>query len=233
MGTRFRFKLRTLFVVVLLAAVATPISIRVYRHYYPRPFFVGPTVCLCVTSGLDDISHAHIANLLSSHGINSVAEGSKVYEVVVEKRRFNDAVKLLEKSASDGLPTINLRRDEDGLLWVSGDESQKFNKRFDSNIDDMIGSKDRHADLVFAIKRNSQRCSELTKSRFKFVRSLSGWERKYMDQGGVMKSGYEVVLELANHPENADAICFEVFQITNDGREIDFLGGSTSQKLQE
>gem|GEM_PF-6160549 len=70
-----QFKLRTLFLVVLLAAIATPVSIRIYRHFDPRPFFVGPTVFLCGTIGTDAITNEHIRNLLASTGINSVAEG--------------------------------------------------------------------------------------------------------------------------------------------------------------
>ena len=52
------------------------------------------------------------------------------------------------------------------------DKSQVFAEQFDLDIGDMVDSEDRHANLVFAIKRNSG--SELTKGRLNFVKSLPG-----------------------------------------------------------
>ena len=152
-----RFKLRTLFIAVLLAAFATPISVLLYRHFYPRPFFVGETIFLCTTSGTDTITHTHITNLLSSHGINSITEGSIAYGTKIEKSRLDDAIKLLEQSSSDGVPTIKLQRNERGGLWVSGDESKTFNERFNAHVDDIINTNDRHANLIFAIKNSANR----------------------------------------------------------------------------
>ena len=219
-----RFKLRSLFVVVLLAAIATPISMRIYRHFYPRPFFVGPTVYLCGIKGTDYITQLHVENLLASHGINSATEGSKIYGTIVEKSRLQEAIELLEESTADGLPTIKLKRDGEGQLWVLADQSHVFAEQFDLDIGDMVDSEDRHANLVFAIKRNSG--SELTKGELNFVKSLSGWERKYLNRDGMMKTGYEVVLTLENQPEDADVSCVEVYEIMNDNKEIEFLGGS-------
>jgi hypothetical protein len=220
-----RFKLRTLFIVVLLAAIATPVSIQLYRHYHPRPFFVGPTVFLCIASGNDHITHTHVRNLLSSKGINSISEGSIVYGTTVEKARLEEAIKLLEKSASDGLPTIKLHRDERGSLWVSGDESLHFNERFEIHINEIIESADRHANLILAIK-NSAPSSYLTRDRLPFVLSLSGFERKYLDNDGTMQSGYVVDLELANRLVNPTARFTECYQIMDNFRYVKFTGGN-------
>ena len=228
-----RFKLRTLFIAVLLAAFVTPISIRIYHHYNPRPFFVGQTVFLCTTSGKDTITHTHITNLLSSHGINSITEGSRACGTKVEKSRLDDAIKLLEQSSSDGVPTIKLHRNERGGLWVSGDESKTFNERFNTHVDDIINTNDRHANLIFAIKNSASRFyrSFLNANRLPIVVSVSGIERKYLDQNGTMQTGYVVELDLANHLDNATAKFTERYQIMDDCRYIRFTSGNGTGDL--
>ena len=224
-----RFQLRTLLITVLLAAIATPISIRIYRHYNPRPFFAGPTVILCSTDSRDSMTNAHITNLLSSQGINSITEGSTAYGTTIEKPRRADAIKLLKKSETDSLPTIKLQN-RLGVLFVTGDKSQTFTEKINVHINDITESTNRRANLVLAIK-NSIPSSYLAANRLPIVVALSGFERKYLDEDGAMQTGYTIEIDLADRVDNPTASFTERYQIMNDCQDVQFLVGNGTGNL--
>ena len=226
-----RFKLRTLFLVVLVAAITTPFAWRAYRYYFPERYFREPTVGLCGTGGIDAITHTHITNLLDANGIHSATWGSVIYGTEVEESKLEESIKLLEQSASDGIPTIALRRNEKGAIWISGDKSQAFNIELNKHIDEFAqNANSEHERIVLAIRKHALD-SYLANDRLPNVVRLFGSKRKYMDANGVLQDAYDVEIELVDDLDNPNATFTEGYQILNNCRTVSSMGGHGSGNL--
>ncbi len=226
-----RFKLRTLFMLVLFAAVATPIALRLYWYYNPPPFFAGPTVGLCGTGGLDCITHEHIANLLSLNGINSITEGSAIYGTEVERSRLSEAIKLLESSAANGIPSIIVKRDARNFIWVEGDETHRFDLEFNTHIDNIDQrTKNEHEQIILAIRKNATD-SYLATRRLPVVKRLTGSKRKYLDRSGRFQDAYDVELELTDDVKSPTCSFTEGYQVMENFLRVSSTGGHGSGLL--
>ncbi len=219
-----QFSLRVLFVAILLAAIAIPIGLQIYRYLNPAPFFSGPTTSLCIMSGSDAITQRHVTNLLSQNGINSMTEGSKVYGTIVETSKLEKAKELLEQSSADNHVTISLDA-SNGLIWVKAVVQPELRFEIAKSFSD-FDTEDRSEQtrLCLAIRDGASH-TKLAPKKLPIVKSLSFRKREYMNSNGKYDIGYDVNIRLVDDLASPKAEYTENYQIMDDFKTVIGQGG--------
>ena len=180
--------------------------------------------CVAHIGCLDRMTNDHICALLRSHGIDPLIEGSVVYGVSVAAEDAERAVGILRKDLNTRRYWIVLHEADGEHTYTIPDDMWEV-VRPDVSYKDLLVTKGYDESMDIGILLRSRELKEDLR-RFPCVVEIRMLKREYLDCEGELRTGHELMIELAESPERATAGKRLSFQVYDDGREIENLGSS-------
>ena len=170
-------------------------------------------------SGTDRITQIHITNLLLSHDIESVMEGSVVYGVSVPPAKTEKATKLLRSDAPKGGYYVFFGSND----LVKATEPKAIVNR--TSVSAALKQPEFASDTAFGRFLRSKKIAELT-TKYPYIISISVHERQYLATPKTHGTGYDVEIELQKSLRKQDDGYRGSYQVYDDGRSVGFLGSN-------
>ena len=167
-------------------------------------------------SGTDRITQIHIGNLLLSHDIESVMEGSRIYRVSVPPAKAEQATKLLRADAPKGGYYVWFGSND----VVKATEPKPIVSRI--SVSAALQQLEFARDTALGRFLRSKEIAKLT-AKYPYVISISVHERQYLATPKTHGTGYDVELELQKSLRKQEDGYRGSYQVYDDGRSVDFL----------
>jgi hypothetical protein len=173
-------------------------------------------------SGMDKISEIHIINLLQSHGIKSVIEGSLAYGISVPPTNAELASQVLRTNAAKlGY-----------MVWFGSNDVIRAAEPRQLITRRPVSSalKEPAYGTGTALGRflRSKDISQLT-AKYPYVVALSAHERRYLATPHNYSTGYDVEIELRKSP-TVEAFGYRgSYQVYDGGSRVVFLGSNEAK----
>jgi len=173
-------------------------------------------------SGNDKISEIHVTNLLLSHGIKSVVEGSVLYGISVPPANAEQASQLLRTDA----------RKLGYGVWFGSNEVVKATEAkqviAQSPVSSVLKKSEYGSGTALGRFLRSKDISQLT-TKYPYVVILSVRERQYLATPKTYSTGYDVEIELKKSPGEQAFGYRGWYQVYDSGRRLEFLGSHGSK----
>lgn len=174
---------------------------------------------IALVSGGDRITQIHITNLLLSHNIESVMEGSMVYDVSVPPSKAEQATKLLRTDAPKSGYFVSFGSND----VMRAPESKALVSRI--SVSSALKKPEFGSDEALGKFLRSKRIAALTR-RYPYITSISIRERQYFSAPRTRATGYEVELELQGSLRKGDEGYRGRYQVYDGGGSVRFLGAN-------
>ena len=174
---------------------------------------------VAAVSGVDAISQIHVRNLLLTHGIESRMGGSVVYGIEVPSAKGAEAAKLLRTDAQ-------LRRYY--IFFAKNDviQPREYKERVTrSAVAAVLKQPDYPPTSALGRFLRSEQIQKLT-AKYPYIASLKVYERAYLGAPHLLRTGYDVELDLQDALERRVRGYSGNYQIYDDGNTVNVLGHS-------
>jgi hypothetical protein len=174
---------------------------------------------VAAVSGIDSITKIHICNLLLSHGIEPIMEGSVMYGVEVPSARAAEASKLIRKDALWRRYYVFFAKND---VVEPGKAKEKLSRTaFATALKDPIYAP------TSALGR-FLRCDQIQKlaAKYPYIASMKAYERHYLATPTLLHMGYEIEVDLRDTLEKDLHGYSGSYQVYENGTVINSLGSS-------
>jgi hypothetical protein len=173
-------------------------------------------------SGTDRITHIHITNLLLSHDIESVMEGSVIYGVSVPPAKAEQATKLLRTDAQKS----------GYYVWFGSNDVVRAAERkaivSRISVSSALKKPEFASDTALGRCLRSKEIAKLT-AKYPYIIAISVHERQYLTTPKKYGTGYDVEIELQKSLRKQDDGYRGSYQVYDGGRSVVFLGSNEWQ----
>ena len=198
--------MKILALILLMAGVAAAADIKDWKG-------------IAAVSGTDRITQIHITNLLLSHDIESVTEGSRIYAVSVPPAKAEQATKLLRTDA----PKSGY------YVWFGSNDVVRAAERKTivsrTSISSALKKSEFASDRALGRFLRSKETAEFT-AKYPYIISISVHERQYLTTPKTYGTGYDVEIEIQKSLRKQDDGYRGSYQVYEGGRSVGFLGAN-------